>query len=88
MYFNHSAALSPEGSVAFRGAHFGEGSGPIFLERYDCEEGDQRFLDCAAPPIGVHDCDHSSDVGVQCIGQTIYWVALNFSNLLFRCRLR
>ena len=56
------------GTEAFRGAFFGEGTGPIFLERYDCNEGEDRFLDCALPPIGVHSCDHSSDAGVKCIG--------------------
>lgn len=55
------------GTEAFRGAFFGEGSGPIFLERYDCSAED-RFLNCALPPIGVHSCDHSSDAGVKCIG--------------------
>lgn len=57
------------GTVAFRGAFYGEGTGPIFLERYDCNEDDARFLDCAERPIGVHTCDHSNDAGVKCIGQ-------------------
>lgn len=61
--------LIDTGSEAFRDAHFGEGTGPIFLERYDCSEGENRFLDCALLPIGVHSCDHSNDAGVRCIGE-------------------
>ena len=55
--------------MAFRGAYFGEGTGPIFLERYDCSGEDTNFLDCAVRPIiGIHNCDHSMDAGVRCIG--------------------
>ncbi len=60
-----------KGTVAFRGAVFGEGSGPIFMDRYECSEGEDRFLDCATPPLGVHSCDHSSDAGVKCIGECL-----------------
>ena len=66
----HVIMLAPlEGSIAYRGAFFGEGEGPIFLERYDCREEDTEFLDCAVPPIGVHSCQHSNDAGVRCIGK-------------------
>ena len=59
------------GTIAFRDAFYGEGTGPIFLERYDCDEDDTRFLDCAERPIGDHTCDHSNDAGVKCIGEMI-----------------
>ncbi len=61
------------GTVAFRGAFFGEGTGPIFLEGYECNDGDVRFLDCAARPLGIHTCNHSNDAGVKCIGQMPPW---------------
>lgn len=54
--------------MAHRGAFFGEGTGPIFLDRYDCTDRDVRLLDCAIPPIGIHNCDHSRDAGVTCLG--------------------
>jgi hypothetical protein len=57
------------GTVAFRNAFFGEGTGPIFLERYDdCRRNATRFLDCATRPVGVHSCNHTNDAGVRCIG--------------------
>ena len=55
--------------MAFRDAFFGEGSGPILLERYDCKGGEEKLIDCASEPIGHHSCDHSSDAGVRCIGK-------------------
>lgn len=54
--------------MAFRGAFFGEGIGPIFMERYDCSGGSNSLLECALRPIGIHTCDHSNDAGVECIG--------------------
>lgn len=58
------------GAVALRDAYFGEGTGPIFLERFSCEGAEDRLLDCASLPIGVHECSHSDDAGVVCIGET------------------
>ena len=55
--------------MAFRGASFGEGEGPIFLERYDCDGDEASILECASLPLGDHTCDHSSDAGVRCNGE-------------------
>ena len=52
----------------FRTAHFGEGSGPIFLHSFICNGSEEDLLSCASGIIGVHTCDHSRDAGVQCIG--------------------
>ena len=60
------------GTIAHRGAFFGMGSGPIYLERFDCNNNNARLLDCALSPIGVHNCDHSIDAGVTCVGEREY----------------
>lgn len=56
------------GTRAFQNAFFGSGTGPIFFERFECSGDEDTLLECASRPIGIHDCDHSHDAGVQCIG--------------------
>ena len=52
-----------------KGAEFGEGSGPIFLEGINCIGNEDSLLNCSQDtPIGLSACDHSSDVGVRCKG--------------------
>ena len=69
------------GSIAYRGAFFGGGSGPIFLEKLNCRSTSATLLDCARPPFGVHSCDHSMDAGVTCIGMCICVYSLKYSCL-------
>ena len=57
------------GSVVFRDLSFGEGVGPIFLDRVSCSSNSPSLLECASNPLGIHTCSHSQDVGVQCIGK-------------------
>lgn len=48
-------------------AHFGQGSGPIWLDNVACTGTEARLIDCAANPIGVHNCGHNEDAGTRCI---------------------
>ena len=52
-----------------RDLSFGEGLGPIFLDRVTCSSNSSSLLECDSNPLGVHTCSHSQDVGVQCIGK-------------------
>ncbi|XP_044303645.1 soluble scavenger receptor cysteine-rich domain-containing protein SSC5D-like [Varanus komodoensis] len=53
-------------SKALGGAHFGQGSGPIWMEGVNCT-GEEAFLrDCPQGPWGQHSCDHSQDASVEC----------------------
>ena len=61
-----------------RNLSFGEGLGPIFLDRVSCASNSPNLLECDSNPLGVHTCSHSQDVGVQCIGEEIP----SFSRLL------
>lgn len=54
------------GATAFNTAEFGEGSGSIFLDDVRCSGFESRLIDCPAEPIGIHNCVHFEDAGVQC----------------------
>ena len=52
--------------VAPRG-EFGVGRGPIWLDNVYCPVGDESYItQCMHLEYGVHNCDHSEDVGVVC----------------------
>ena len=50
--------------MAYGGAHFGEGIGPIQLDNVDCTGSEVSLLQCGSST--VHDCSHSEDAGVLC----------------------
>ena len=55
------------GAVALGGAHFGEGTGRIFLAYVECTGDESRLIDCPPQTIGGGDCEHLDDVGVECV---------------------
>ena len=57
-------------ALAFRGATFGVGSGPIFLDQVNCIGSEANILQCdMSSPIGAHMCDHTQDAGIRCEGR-------------------
>ena len=59
-------------SIPFRGAVFGDGRGPIFLESLGCSGTESMLSGCSlGSPVGVHTCEHSQDAGVKCTGEFI-----------------
>ncbi|XP_038051810.1 deleted in malignant brain tumors 1 protein-like [Patiria miniata] len=56
----------PPASQAWRGAHFGQGSGPILLSNAACIGNESSIDQCAHSEWFSHNCDHADDVGVTC----------------------
>ena len=62
-----SLSLAASSVVPFQRAHFGQGSGNIFLDEVTCTGSELRLTDC--PIDQSHDCTHAEDAGVRCGGK-------------------
>uniref|UniRef100_A0A8C1JSH5 SRCR domain-containing protein n=1 Tax=Cyprinus carpio TaxID=7962 RepID=A0A8C1JSH5_CYPCA len=51
---------------ALSDAHFGQGSGPIWINYIECSGSESTLKMCRSRGWGKHDCDHSKDAGVIC----------------------
>ena len=52
-------------AVAFSGAFFGQGSGPIHMDDVSCNGSETTLLQCSHTTL--HNCGHHEDAGVRCI---------------------
>ncbi|NXO30284.1 WC11 protein, partial [Cisticola juncidis] len=70
-------------------AAFGEGTGPIWLEKVHCKGTELSLWDCPAKPLFGKNCDHKEDAAVNCsdsipIFHTCLFLNLDSSSLC-RC---
>ncbi|KFO06584.1 Deleted in malignant brain tumors 1 protein, partial [Balearica regulorum gibbericeps] len=47
-------------------AHFGQGSGDIYLDDVHCTGSESSLFQCSHRGWGVHNCAHSEDASVVC----------------------
>ena len=61
--FGTSAYQAPQS------AHFGQGSGPIWLDDVQCSGSESYLVQCPSRGLGSHNCGHQEDASVVCYGQ-------------------
>ena len=54
---------------ALSDAHFGPGSGPIWMGDIHCSGSESLLRNCFSLDSSKHNCDHSKDAGVICSGK-------------------
>ncbi|XP_041099398.1 scavenger receptor cysteine-rich domain-containing group B protein-like, partial [Polyodon spathula] len=54
--------------LAPRSAHFGEGSGRVWLDNVHCNGSESALWNCPSSGWGVHDCGVREEAGVVCTG--------------------
>ena len=55
-----------EHGIAKAKAHFGEGSGSIWMDDLECTGDEFNVFDCKHNGWGEHNCEHKEDAGIVC----------------------
>ncbi|XP_043935089.1 scavenger receptor cysteine-rich type 1 protein M130-like [Protopterus annectens] len=50
-------------------AHFGAGTGPVWMDEVQCQGGEAALWDCQSPGLRQHGYSHTWDAGVTCSGK-------------------
>ena len=69
--------FSADGAIPRQRAFFGRGTGPIILDDVRCNGTEVTLSDCPSNPAFSHNCYHSEDAGVHCLGKHIAVYSLN-----------
>ena len=56
----------PDAVSAPGSAHFGAGSGPIWLDNVGCSGSESSIVNCPRSGWGAHNCNHNKDASVIC----------------------
>ncbi|XP_053388149.1 deleted in malignant brain tumors 1 protein-like [Mercenaria mercenaria] len=63
-------------SKAYSGAHFGQGTGPTWIDELQCTGYESDVSDCRRNSWGNEDCGHSEDAGVRCSSHDVQTIRL------------
>lgn len=55
---------------------FFKGTGPIWFDNVKCRGNESTLFECAHRGIGTHNCNHTEDVGVVCLGMYFYFLSV------------
>ena len=58
--------LYATGAIVLSRTQYSVGSGPVFLDNVGCQGTESSLLECYHSGIGVHNCQHDDDVGINC----------------------
>ena len=61
-------------AVAFSSAHFGAGTGTIYLDNVGCTGTESNLIDCTRSSTVSCSSGHSEDAGVRCQGKSESWI--------------
>ena len=63
-------------------AHYGQGSGQIWLNRLNCNGNESAIGECSHAGWGIHGCEHKGDAGVECYpvngNSNVYFVPVTY----------
>uniref|UniRef100_A0A9J8D8U0 Si:ch211-161n3.5 n=1 Tax=Cyprinus carpio carpio TaxID=630221 RepID=A0A9J8D8U0_CYPCA len=64
---------------ALGAAHFGSGSGPIWMSLVLCTGSESTLKNCGSSGWSKHDCTHNSDSGVICSGKSFNLLSMDIA---------
>ena len=61
----------PDAVAAPTAAHYGEGTGPIWLDNVQCLGNESNIFECTHNGIGERNCEHDQDASVECLSMYV-----------------
>ena len=68
--------------TTYSSAHFGRGSGIIWLDNLRCTGSESTLFDCPHNGAGSHDCSHYSDAGVTCKQSILLFISTTLGKFI------